>query len=211
MKALLLKNLYSNKMYKYIMIIAISVGFTMIFNIHHDYTYLFWMNLLMFINFRLSFVNNHSMKWDMYVKTLPVNSKKIVISQYISFMFHILLSVITFALVNVFYGLSSELDFIRILNDTLILFTMNIFLQSIACFILYSCDDKKSYILYTFVNAVLIVFFIFRGSEFTLCHFIYTTSGFICMLASLIIYAVSLFISISLYSKYSRRMIEMNI
>ena len=197
-------------MYKYMMIIAITVGFTIIFNVNHDYTYLFWLNLLMFINFRLTFVNDHSSKWHMYVKTLPVSNKKIVTSQYLSFLFTIVLSVATFTLVNVIYGLSNTFDLMRILNDAGILFTMNMFLQAIACMILYSCDDKKSYSLFTIVNAVLLVCFIFRGSEFALRSFMFTNPGMICMLISILFYIVSLCLSITLNNKYASRIVETN-
>lgn len=210
MKGLLWKNFYSNKMYKYLFVVIITAYFAIIFNQNHDYTYLFWLPLLMFIDFRINVINERKTKWNVIVKTLPVSNKEIIISQYASFLFNIVLSVIVFTFVNICYQLSSELNMMLLLNDALILLTMDIFLQSIACLILNSTIDKHSYIIFTIVNAILLVSFIFRGSEFALSNFMFTTFGFICMFVSLIFYIASLFISIKLYNKYARHIIEAN-
>ena len=208
MKALLLKDLYDNKPSRYLYIVMFSIGFAMIFNEHHNYMYLFLLNLLMLLDIRMTFFNNNKVKWNMYVKTLPVSSKDIVISQYLTFLLNILLSVFTFALVSMFYGLSGEINWMSILNDAMILLAMNLFLQSITCLIFYANNDKQSTIYFAIVNAIFLVEFILHGDRLALNGFIFTTPGLICSLASLIFYTISMFVSVKLYDNHSRSIIE---
>ena len=210
MKALLLRDMYNNKLYKYTIIVVVTIGFSILFTTTHNYSYLFWLNLLMFINFRLNFLNDHNTNWNVYLKTLPVSSKQIITSRYISFLIDIVLSVFTFTVINVGYSFFNQIDYMMIINDSIILFSFDIVLQSIACIILYSCNDKQSYTIYVILNAILLVCFIFHGKELKLGQFIYSKIGTFCIFISVIIYIASLFISIRFNNKFSRRIIETN-